>query len=58
MSCDLIWSPSIFDGTEVYSRPDKLDHVATVLYEIDMLRCTAGPLLEGKFKEARDAWVA
>ncbi len=41
----------------IYSRPDKLDHADTILYEIDMLRFSAGRLLEGEFKNARDTWV-
>jgi hypothetical protein len=41
----------------VYVRPDKLDHADTVLYEIDMLRYASGRLIEGNWKDPRDAWV-
>jgi hypothetical protein len=41
----------------IYSRRDKLNHVDTILYEIDMLRFAAGRLVEGKWREPRDAWV-
>jgi len=40
-----------------YSRPDKLAHADTVLYEIDMLRFATGRLVESKWREPRDAWV-
>ena len=40
-----------------YSRPDKLNHVDTVLYEIDMLRFATHRLVESKWQEPRDAWV-
>jgi hypothetical protein len=40
-----------------YSRPDKLNHADTILYEIDMLRFAAGRLVEGEWRHPRDAWV-
>jgi hypothetical protein len=40
-----------------FSRIKKLNHVDTVLYEIDMLRFATGRLAEGDWKEPRDAWV-
>jgi hypothetical protein len=40
-----------------YSRPDKLNDLYTVTYEIDMLRYAAGRLLESDWKDERDAWV-
>jgi len=40
----------------IYSRPNKLDHAATVRYEIQMLRFTYQQLAEQKLTE-RDAWV-
>jgi hypothetical protein len=41
----------------IYSRPDKLNHADTVLYEIDMLRFAAGRMVESDWRESRDAWV-
>jgi hypothetical protein len=40
-----------------YSRPDKLNDVDIVLYEIDMLRFAAHRLVESMWQEPRDAWV-
>lgn len=40
-----------------FSIPDKLDHADTILYEIDMLRFSAGRMREGVWREPRDAWV-
>jgi hypothetical protein len=40
-----------------FSRLPKLNHVDTVLYEIDMLRFATGRLVEGDWKDSRDAWV-
>src|SRR5229473_1030452 len=39
----------------VFSRPDKINHIDTIRYEIDMLRFTAQQLAEKKIE--RDAWV-
>jgi len=40
----------------IYSRPNKLDHAATVRYEIQMLRFSYQRLAEQRLTE-RDAWV-
>lgn len=40
----------------IYSRPNKLDHAATVRYEIQMLRFSYQRLAEQELTE-RDAWV-
>lgn len=41
----------------LFSKPDKLDHADTILYEIDMLRFSVGRLRESVWREPRDAWV-
>jgi hypothetical protein len=41
----------------IYRRREKLNHADTILYEIDMLRFSAGRLREANWREARDAWV-
>lgn len=41
----------------MYSRPDKLDDVETVLYEVDMLRFSICRLVENKFCKPADQWV-
>jgi hypothetical protein len=40
-----------------YTRPDKLDHADTVLYEIYMLRFATQRLVESNWKDPKDAWV-
>src|SRR5271165_944931 len=39
------------------SRPAKLNHADTILYEIYMLRFTARRLVREKWEESEDAWV-
>ena len=39
------------------SRPPKLNHADTVLYEIDMLRFAAKRLARERWEEPQDAWV-
>jgi hypothetical protein len=41
----------------IRSRPAKLNHADTVLYEIFMLRFSAGRLLREQWEEPQDAWV-
>jgi len=43
--------------TFVDSRPPKLSHAQTVLYEIDLLRHTAESLAAGKWKNDIDRWI-
>jgi len=41
----------------VFSRPPKLSHAQTILYEIDMFRYAAAKLSEGKWSSEIEQWV-
>ena len=41
----------------IRSRPAKLNHADTILYEIYMLRFSAGRLIREHWEESQDAWV-
>jgi hypothetical protein len=45
------------DSMFVDSRPPKLSHAQTILYEIDLLRYTVQQLAAGKWKNDIDKWV-
>jgi hypothetical protein len=45
------------EGIVPISRPLKLTHTQTILYEIDMLRYTAGELSKGDWKVEKDKWI-
>jgi hypothetical protein len=47
----------LVDATFVDSRPPKLSHAQTILYEIDLLRYTVQQLAAGKWKSDIDKWV-
>jgi hypothetical protein len=44
------------EAMPVVSRPGKLSHAQTMLYEIDMLRYTAQKLFDGKWQSDMDKW--